>query len=215
MWNEPPAPAPTRRGVCLLVAAPSGAGKSSILRALLADEPQLSLSVSATTRAPRPNERDAVDYHFTSREGFDRMVAEGALLEHATVFGRSYGSPRAPVEAALAAGRDIAFDIDWQGCRQIRAALPDDVIGVFILPPSMAALQERLSGRRGDSAEEIARRMAAAKSEIGHWAEFEHVIVNTVFADAVQAVRSVLHASRTTRARQPGLAAFVGALTGG
>ena len=210
MSNEP-----ARRGVCLVVAAPSGAGKSSILRALLADEPALSLSVSATTRAPRPNERDGADYHFTDRAGFDRMVEQGAMLEHATVFGRSYGSPRAPVEAALAEGRDVAFDIDWQGHRQVRAALPADVVGVFILPPSLEALQARLRGRQGDTAEEIARRMAAARNEIGHWAEFDHVIVNRVFADAVLAVRSVLHAARTARSRQPGLTAFVGALTAG
>lgn len=199
--------------MCLVISAPSGAGKSSILRALLAQEPGLSVSISAATRAPRPGERDGVDYHFTDRPGFDRMVAEGALLEWATVFGRSYGSPRAPVEAALAAGRDVAFDVDWQGHRQLRAALPDDVVGVFVLPPSLEALHARLHKRGGDSAEEIARRMAAARDELGHWTEFTHVVVNHELEQAVDAVRSVLHAARSTRARQPGLAAFVAALS--
>ena len=203
---------PSRRGICLVIAAPSGAGKSSILRALLADEPALSLSVSATTRAPRPRERDGVDYHFVDRAGFDRMVADGQMLEWATVFGRSYGSPKAPVEAALAAGRDVAFDVDWQGHRLIRQALPADTVSVFLLPPSVDELQARLHGRAGDSAEEIARRMAAARDEILHWDEFDHVVVNTVFAEAVDSVRSVLHAGRCARVRQPGLEAFVAGL---
>lgn len=203
---------PTRRGICLVLAAPSGAGKSSLLRALLADDPELSLSVSATTRAPRPGERDGVDYHFTDRAGFDAMVEAGAMLEHATVFGRSYGTPRAPVEAALAAGRDVAFDIDWQGHRLVRSALPSDTVGVFLLPPSLEALQARLHGRQGDSADEIARRMAAARDEISHWEEFDHVVVNRILAQAVAAVRSVLHAARCARVRQPGLAGFVAGL---
>jgi guanylate kinase len=207
MSNEP-----ARRGVCLVLAAPSGAGKSSVLRALLADDPLLSLSVSATTRAPRPGERDGLDYHFTDRAGFDQMVANGEMLEWATVFGRSYGSPRAPVEAALAAGRDVAFDVDWQGHRLIRRALPEDTVSVFLLPPSLEALQARLLGRAGDSDEEIARRMAAARDEILHWSEFDHVVVNTVFTEAVDAVRSVLHAARCARVRQPGLERFVAGL---
>jgi guanylate kinase len=202
-----------RRGVCLVVAAPSGAGKSTITRALLATEPELSLSISVTTRAPRPGEQDGVHYHFRSQAGFDAMVAEGAMLEWATVFGRNYGTPRAPVEQALAAGRDVAFDIDWQGCRQLRVALPADVVSVFILPPSFAALETRLR-RRGDSADEIARRMDAARSEMAHWAEFDHVIVNRDLEKAVADVRSVLHAARCAIARQPGLAAFVASLMG-
>jgi guanylate kinase len=210
--SAPVRPEPARRGLCLVVAAPSGAGKSTILRALLADEPALSLSVSATTRGPRPGERDGVDYHFVDRARFDRMVDDGEMLEWATVFGRSYGSPRAPVEAALAAGRDVAFDVDWQGHRLIRAAMPADTVSVFLLPPSLAALQARLHGRAGDSEAEIARRMAAARDEIVHWSEFDHVVVNTVFADAVDAVRSVLHAGRCARVRQPGLEHFVAGL---
>jgi len=203
-----------RRGVCLVVAAPSGAGKSTITRALLATEPELSLSISATTRAPRPGEQDGVHYHFRSQAGFDAMVADGAMLEWATVFGRTYGTPRAPVEQTLAAGRDIAFDIDWQGCRQLRAALPGDVVGVYVLPPSFEALEARLRGRGGDSADEIARRMDAARSEIAHWAEFDHVVVNRDLEAAVEDVRGVLHAARCTIARQPGLAAFVATLMG-
>ncbi len=201
-----------RRGICLVLSAPAGAGKSSILRALLEQEPELTLSVSATTRGPRPGERHGSDYHFTDQAGFEAMVGRGEMLEWATVFQHSYGTPRAPVEAALAAGRDIAFDIDWQGHQQLRAALADDVVGVFVLPPSLDALQARLDGRGGDSAEEIGRRMTAARSEIGHWVEFDHVIVNTDFARALSGVRSVLAAARTARRRQPGLPGFVASL---
>jgi guanylate kinase len=201
-----------RRGVCLVIAAPSGAGKTAITRELLAQEPALSVSVSATTRAPRPGERDGVAYHFRDKAAFDAMVAEGALLEWAQVFGRFYGTPRAPVEQALAAGRDMVFDIDWQGHQQLRAALPGDVTGVFVLPPSLPALEARLRARGGDDATEIARRMAKARDEIAHWAEFDHVIVNDDFEAAVAAVRAVLHAARLATARQPGLQAFVAGL---
>ena len=204
-----------RRGVCLVVSAPSGAGKSSTLRGLLAVEPELRLSVSATTRAPRPGEREGVEYFFTDRGGFDAMVERGEMLEWATVFGRSYGSPRAPVEAALAAGRDVAFDIDWQGHRQLRAAMPGDVVGVFVLPPSLAALRERLVARGADSAEEIGRRMAAARDELSHWGEFDHVVVNTRLEQAIDDVRCVLRGARTVRGRQPGLGGFVAGLMGG
>jgi len=197
-----------------VVAAPSGAGKSTITRALLATEPDLSLSISATTRAPRPGEQDGVHYHFRTQAGFDAMVADGAMLEWATVFGRNYGTPRAPVEQALAAGRDVAFDIDWQGCRQLRSALPGDVVGVFILPPSFEALEARLRGRGGDSANEIARRMNAARSEMAHWAEFDHIVVNCDVEAAIEDIRSVLHAARCAIARQPGLTAFVRSLMG-
>ncbi len=193
-------------------AAPSGAGKSTITRALLAAEPEASLSISVTTRSPRPGEQDGVHYHFRTQAGFDAMVAEGAMLEWATVFGRSYGTPRAPVERALAAGRDVVFDIDWQGFRQLRAALPGDVVGAFILPPSYAALEARLHGRGGDPPEEIARRMAAARSEIEHWAEFDHVLVNRELDTAVADVRSILRCARCAIARLPSLPAFVAGL---
>ncbi len=201
-----------RRGVCLVISAPSGAGKTAITRALLAQENELMVSVSATTRAPRPGERDGVHYHFRDKASFDAMVAEGALLEWAEVFGRFYGTPRAPVEQALSAGRDMVFDIDWQGHQQLRAALPGDVTGVFVLPPSLPALEARLRARGGDDAAEIARRMAKAHDEIGHWAEFDHVVVNDDFEQAVASVRAVLHAARLATARQPGLQAFVGGL---
>lgn len=201
--NEPAGAA--RRGVCLVIAAPSGAGKSTITRALLACEPMLSLSVSATTRAPRPGEHDGVHYHFVDQVRFESMVADGALLEWAQVFGRAYGTPRAPVEAALRDGRDVVFDIDWQGWRQVRAALPEDAVGVFVLPPSLATLQARLVSRAGDDAAEIARRMQAARDEISHWAEFDHVVVNDDLDRCVAEVRAVLHAARTATRRQVGL----------
>ena len=201
-----------RRGVCLVVAAPSGAGKSSITRALLSSETELELSVSATTRTPRHGERDGVHYHFRTPEQFAVMVAQGAMLEWASVFGNSYGTPRGPVEAALAAGRDVVFDIDWQGHHQLRAALPEDVVSVFILPPSVSALEHRLRRRGGDDEAEIARRMQAARDEISHWSEFDHVVINRTLEEAISSVRGVLYAARCARARQPGLAAFVAAL---
>jgi guanylate kinase len=201
-----------RRGFCFVIAAPSGAGKSSITRALLASEPDLRLSVSVTTRAPRPGEQEGIHYFFRSPEEFDRMVAAGELLEWANVFGRGYGSPRAPVEQALAEGRDVVFDIDWQGFRQMRAALPEDVVGLFILPPSLAELEARLRARRSDNDEEIAWRMAAARSEISHASEFDHVLVNRDFSDSVAAARAVLHAARLQTRRLVGLADFLAGL---
>ncbi len=201
-----------RRGLCLVISAPSGAGKSTITRHLLQTEPELTLSVSATTRAPRPGEREGEHYFFRSQSAFAAMIEAGELLEWAEVFGRRYGTPRAPVEQALAAGRDVVFDIDWQGHRQLRDALPRDVVSVFVLPPSLAVLDQRLRSRAGDDAAEIARRMQAARDEIAHWPEFSHAIVNDRLEDAVAAVRSVLHAARCVTARQPGLADFVTSL---
>ncbi len=195
----------SRRGVCLVIAAASGTGKTTVTRALLQAEPNLHLSISVTTRAPRPGERDGEHYLFRSQAQFDAMVAEGALLEWAGVFGRCYGTPRAPVLSALAAGQDIVFDIDWQGHRQLRAALPGDVVGLFLLPPSMADLEARLRGRRGDGHEEIARRMAEAAAEISHAAEFDYVLVNEDFDTAVAETRAVLQASRLATSRQLGL----------
>jgi guanylate kinase len=200
---------PERRGLCLVVAAPSGAGKSTITRALLATESQLSLSISATTRPARPGEREGEHYYFRTPSEFRSMVEKGELLEWAEVFNRRYGTPRAPVEHALAEGRDVAFDIDWQGHRHLKKALPGDVLSVFILPPSLQALEARLRSRGGDDLAEIARRMDAARSEISHWAEFDHVVVNDNLDHAIDAVRSVLHAGRVATARQPGLRHFV------
>jgi len=198
-----------RRGLCLVIAAPSGAGKSSITRALLAAEPDLLLSVSVTTRAPRPGEAEGVHYFFRSPGEFAAMAAEGALLEWAEVFGRGYGTPRAPVEAALARGQDVMFDIDWQGYRQLRAALPGDVVGLFILPPSLGELEARLRARGADGAPEIARRMAAARAEISHAGEFDYVLVNEAFDRSVAATRAVLDAARLATHRQTGLAGFM------
>jgi guanylate kinase len=202
-----------RRGVCLVLSAPSGAGKTAIADALLASETELRRSVSVTTRAPRPGEVDGVHYHFRDMAEFERMVAAGELLEWARVLGRHcYGTPRAPVEAALRDGVDVVFDIDWQGHRQLHGALPDDVVGVFILPPSLEALESRLRGRSGDDEAEIARRMGLARDEISHWAEFDHVVVNQDLDRAVAAVRAVLRAARLATPRQTGLARFVSAL---
>lgn len=204
-----------RRGLCLVLAAPSGAGKSAIATALVASEPDLRLSVSVTTRTPRANEADGVHYHFRTQDVFDRLVAENGLLEWARVLGRHcYGTPRAPVDAALAAGLDMVFDIDWQGYRQLRDALPADVVGVFILPPDMATLEARLRTRAGDDEAEIARRMRLAHDEISHCAEFGHVVINDDLPRAIETVRAVLHAARTATTRQTGLAAFVRGLAG-
>lgn len=181
------------------MSAPSGAGKTSITRRLLELEPELWLSVSVTTRAARPGEVEGVHYHFRDQAEFDAMVRDGALLEYAGVFGKSYGTPRGPVEAVLAAGRDVVFDIDWQGYRQMRAALPEDVVGVFILPPSAEELERRLRGRGQDSEAVIARRMAEAQSEMSHAPEFDHVLINEDFEAAVAATRAVLHAARRER----------------
>lgn len=193
---------PGRRGVCLVISAPSGAGKSTIAAALRASDPGLATSVSVTTRAPRPGEEDGVHYHFRDQAAFDAMAESGALVEWARVFGRSYGTPRRPVLDALAAGRDMVFDIDWQGHRQLRAALPGDVVGVFVLPPTLAVLEARLRGRGQDDAAEIGRRMQAARDECAHWPEFDHVIVNDALDRAVAQMRAVLDAARTATARQ-------------
>lgn len=201
-----------RRGLCLVIAAPSGAGKSSIVRGLLAREPAAVASVSVTTRAPRPGERDGVDYLFRSQETFDAMAKAGALLEHARVFGRGYGTPRAPVETHLAGGRDVILDIDWQGWRQLKAALPDDSVGVFILPPSLHQLEARLRARASDAEAEIARRMRAARDEIAHWAEFDHLLVNETLEACIDDVVAVLRAARSTVERSLGLAGLAQSL---
>jgi len=204
-----------RRGICLVLASAPGVGKTSVSRALLEMEPDLTLSVSATTRPRRPGEQDAVHYFFRSQAEFDAMVDAGEMLEHARFLDRAYGTPRAPVLAALAAGRDVLFDIEWQGHLQLRAALPEDVVGISLLPPSMAELERRLRGRAQDSEAEIARRLVVARGEIAHWSDFDHVIVNRDFDRTVAEVRAVLHAARTRRERQPGLPGFVAGLLQG
>jgi guanylate kinase len=203
-----------RRGVCLVLSAPSGAGKTAIAEALLASEPELRNSVSVTTRAPRSGEVDGKHYYFRDQAMFERMVAGGELLEWARVLAgqHCYGTPRAPVEQALRGGKDMVFDIDWQGYRQLRAALPDDVVGVFILPPSLASLETRLRRRSGEDEQEIARRMQLARDEISHWSEFDHVVVNDDLAEAIGAVRAILCAARLATRRQQGLAEFIARL---
>jgi guanylate kinase len=198
--------------VCLIVAAPSGAGKSTVTRALLAADPELFLSVSVTTRRIRPGETEGVDYYFISEAEFRRQQAEGEYLEHANVFGRSYGTPRAPVEAALRVGHDVLLDVDWQGYRQIKAAMPADTVGVFILPPSMAMLETRLRGRASDSPAEIDRRMQAARREIAHFREFDHLVINDCLETCIATVRSILTASRCRTDRALGAIALAQAM---
>ncbi len=193
-----------RRGVCLVLAAASGTGKTSLSRKMIAADSNLALSISMTTRAPREGEIDGVHYLFRSQAAFDALVAENGFLEHAHVFGRSYGTPRAPVENALAVGRDVLFDIDWQGHRLLRAALPGDVVGVFILPPSVDALADRLRGR-GDPDDAVAKRMAAAVAEMSHAGEFDHVLVNDDFNRTLGELTAVLAAARRATHRLVGL----------
>jgi guanylate kinase len=207
MPSEPTA----RRGVCMVISAPSGAGKSTIANALRASEPKLKHSISVTTRAPRTGEVEGVHYYYRTREQFDAMAQAGELLEWAIVFGRGYGTPRAPVQAWLASGRDMVFDIDWQGHRQIRAALPEDVVSLFVLPPSRAVLEHRLRSRASDDPEEIGRRLRAARDEIAHWEEFDHVILNAELDRSIREARAVLHAARLKPSRQPALRALVAA----
>lgn len=202
-----------RRGLLLILSSPSGAGKSTLTRRLMDWDPAIRFSVSATTRAPRPGEIDGRDYYFRDRATFEQMVATGDMLEHAEVFGNFYGSPRAPVQAAMDAGRDTVFDIDWQGGQQIRnSSLGRDVVSVFVLPPSIAELERRLRGRGQDSAAVIAGRMAKSRDEISHWAEYDYVIVNTDLDAAFNDLVTILQAERKRRDRQPDLADFVRAL---
>jgi guanylate kinase len=204
-----------RRGLLLVLSSPSGAGKTTITRRLLQRDRTLSLSVSVTTRPPRPGEIDGRDYIFIDPPRFARMVAAGELLEHATVFGNSYGTPRLPIETALAAGRDIVSDIDWQGTQQLSQAMPEDLVKVFVLPPSIAALRERLQRRAQDSAEIVAARMAKSAEEMSHWPEYDYVIVNRDIDESVAEVAAIVTAERRRRSRQLGLAEFVNRLRAG
>lgn len=200
----------SRRGLLLILSSPSGAGKSTLSRKLLDWDPTIRFSVSATTRAPRPGEEDGREYYFRSREDFEDMVKTGEMLEHAEVFGNFYGSPKAPVEAAMKAGRDTVFDIDWQGGQQIRnSSLGRDVVSIFVLPPSIAELDRRLRSRGQDSDAVIAGRMAKSRDEISHWAEYDYVIVNSDIDHAFNQLTTILQAERLRRDRQPELAEFV------
>jgi guanylate kinase len=214
--NATDAPAAIRRrGLLLVLSSPSGAGKTTITRLLLERDPMLSLSVSVTTRPPRPGELDGRDYVFIEQAQFARMVAAGELLEHATVFGNSYGTPRQPIESALTAGRDIVTDIDWQGTQQLSQAMPEDLVKIFVLPPSIAALRDRLQRRAQDSAETVAARMAKSAEEMSHWPEYDYVIVNRDIDESVAEVAAIVTAERRRRMRQLGLAEFVNRLRAG
>ncbi|AOZ69494.1 guanylate kinase [Rhodobacter xanthinilyticus] len=201
---------PTRRGLLIILSSPSGAGKSTLAKRLMAWDANLRFSVSATTRAPRPGETDGVEYYFRSKHDFEQMVAEGEMLEHAEVFGNFYGTPKAPVEAAMKAGQDTLFDVDWQGGQQIRrSSLGKDVISIFILPPSIAELESRLRGRAQDSDAVIAGRMAKSMHEISHWAEYDYVVVNHDADQAAEELKVILRAERARAERQPWLTEFV------
>ncbi|MEJ0069963.1 MAG: guanylate kinase [Pseudomonadota bacterium] len=201
-----------RRGVMLIVSSPSGAGKTTISRLLLEREPALTMSVSVTTRPRRPSEISGRDYHFIDRREYDRMVERNEFLEHAEVFGNGYGTPRPAVEKALAEGRDILFDIDWQGTRQMAVSARADMVSVFILPPSFDELERRLRTRAQDSAEAVAKRMAKAADEMSHWEEYDYIIINEDVEHSVIAVQSILTAERHRRDRQLDLAPFVSSL---
>lgn len=203
-----------RRGILLVLSSPSGAGKTTITRALVTREPQLALSVSATTRPRRAGEVDGKDYHFVDPPRFATMVANGELLEHATVFGHSYGTPRAPLMAAIESGCDIITDIDWQGTQQLQAKIGADLVSVFILPPTMAALEARLKSRAQDSDEVVRARMAKSSEELSHWDAYDYVVINDDFEDSVRRVQAILSAERVQRRRQVGLAEFVNRLRG-
>ena len=198
-----------RRGLMLVLSSPSGAGKTTISRRLLDRDPGITLSVSVTTRPMRPGEQPGVHYYFVDMPEFERMAGQGELLEHARVFGNCYGTPRNAVETALSAGRDVLFDIDWQGMQQLAANARADLVSVFVLPPSGTELERRLHTRAQDSAEVIAQRMAEASDEISHWAEYDYVIVNNDVEESVAALQAILRAERLRRSRQVGLPAFV------
>lgn len=198
-----------RQGLMLVLSSPSGAGKTTVSRALLDTEPDLELSVSVTTRPPRPNETSGIDYTFVEDDEFSRRAAAGDFLEFATVFGRRYGTPRAPVEKTLAGGRDVLFDIDWQGTQQLKSGKRSEVVSVFIMPPSMAALEQRLRMRAQDPDKVVRERMARAGEEMSHWEEYDYVLVNDDLDNTVASARAILAAERLKRVRQSGLKAFV------
>jgi guanylate kinase len=204
-----------RRGLMLVLSSPSGAGKTSISRRLLADDTGIELSVSVTTRKRRPGEVEGKDYYFVTNDDFHFMINNGDLLEHAKVFDHYYGTPTAPVMIAMAEGRDVLFDIDWQGTQQIADANRDDLVSVFILPPSTRDLEKRLLSRAQDAADVVAKRMARASDEISHYREYDYILVNSDLDQAVANVRSILEAERLRRDRQVGLTSFVKRLRAG
>ena len=193
----------------LVLSSPSGAGKTTISRRILSSDANSEMSVSVTTRPKRPGEVDGRDYHFIDADRFSEMVSDGLLMEHARVFDNFYGTPRAAVEEALDGGRDVLFDIDWQGTQQLREAAHDDLVSVFVLPPSTAELERRLRARAQDPEDVVARRMAKAADEMSHWAEYDYIIVNADIEDSVGRVAAILTAERQKRRRQVGLNDFV------
>ncbi len=199
-----------RRGLLIILSSPSGAGKSTLARALMEWDNSLRFSISATTRAPRPGEVDGVDYHFVNEATFKEMVNDGEMLEHAHVFGNFYGSPSAPVRTAIETGRDVLFDVDWQGAQQIaNSVLRDHVLSIFVLPPSIRELRRRLETRGQDSDEVIAKRMEKSWDEISHWDGYDYVLVNDDLATSFERLKTIITAERLRRAQQPGLMNFV------
>ncbi|TVQ33599.1 MAG: guanylate kinase [Geminicoccaceae bacterium] len=201
-------PSVGRRGLMLVLSSPSGAGKTTIARRLLETDTNLSISISVTTRKQRPGEREGIDYRFIDEPRFLAMIDTGELLEHAQVYGNRYGTPRAPVEAALRAGRDVLFDIDWQGAQQLRGSAAADVVSVFILPPTVAELRRRLTDRARDDADDIQRRLDQVSDDVTRWPEYDYVIVNEELERSLAQVRAVLVAERLRWRRQPGLFQF-------
>ena len=215
MSNEAEAPAIQRRGLMLVLSSPSGAGKTTLSRQLLTNDSQIQLSVSCTTREKRPGEKDGVDYKFIDTASFRGMIDRGEFLEHARVFDHYYGTPQPPVEEALGAGRDMLFDIDWQGTQQLKEKGRDDLVTVFILPPSTRDLEKRLITRAQDSPDIVAQRMSKAADEMSHWAEYDYVVINRDIATSLTQLKSILTAERLKRERQFGLSGFVKALREG
>ena len=201
-----------RRGLMYVLSSPSGAGKTTISRRLLELDDDIEMSISVTTRPPRPGEEDGRDYIFVSDEEFSRLVGEGALLEYAHIFGYDYGTPREPVESALAAGRDILFDIDWQGTQQLKDKMPDDLVTVFILPPSTEELRRRLVARAQDSEDVVDARMAKAADEMSHFQEYDYIIFNRDLDESIEEARTILFAERRRQRRLVGVVDFVAGL---
>ena len=207
--SEPSTGDRRRRGLLIVLSSPSGAGKSTISRNLMADDPTITMSISATTRPKRPGEVDDVDYHFVDENEFQRLIDADEFAEWAYVFDHRYGSPKEPIKEALREGRDTLFDIDWQGTQQLEYAFRTDLVRIFILPPSMAELKRRLEERGTDSQEVIDFRMRRASAEIGHWAEYDYVLINDDVDKCTEAVRAIVVAERQRRERQPYLLSFV------
>ena len=204
-----------RRGLMIVLSSPSGAGKSTLTRALLKENQDMTMSVSATTRPPRPGEVDGQDYYFTAKPSFSEMIDQGEFLEHAKVFDNYYGTPRGPVEDALGKGNDVIFDIDWQGAQQLTQAAADDLVKIFVLPPSMRELEKRLRSRAQDSDAVIAKRMSKSEAEISHWAEYDYVIINEDIDAAMIELRDIISAECKRRKRQLWLGPFVKSLIDG